>query len=101
MGMIIWVGEKIVHSLLRGMIILYQSALSPIFGTHCRFYPSCSQYLLIATERHGIVRGLLFGACRLLRCNNFFDGGYDPVPEANAKESGSMCRARINPSPKE
>jgi hypothetical protein len=88
--------KKIVNALLTGMITIYQSVVSPVFGTQCRFYPSCSQYLLIAIERHGALRGLLFGARRLLRCNNFFDGGYDPVPEANGKNSASIYRAKIH-----
>jgi len=94
-------GNKIANFLLRGMIIVYQSTVSPVLGTRCRFYPSCSQYLLIAMERHGALRGLLFGARRILRCNKFFDGGHDPVPEADGEDSASIYRAKITLSPKE
>lgn len=89
------VQEKMVHLFLRGAIIAYQGTISPILGAHCRFYPSCSQYVLIAIERHGLLRGLFFGACRLLRCNGFFTGGYDPVPGEDGVDSASTLRARI------
>ncbi|WP_367341996.1 membrane protein insertion efficiency factor YidD [Limosilactobacillus sp.] len=45
----------------------------------CRYYPTCSQYMLEATERFG-VKGVLMGIARLLRCQPFAKGGYDPVP---------------------
>jgi uncharacterized protein len=46
----------------------------------CRFYPSCSQYTLVAVKRFGPVRGLLLGSLRLLRCHPFHAGGYEEVP---------------------
>ena len=57
----------------------YQAALSPIFGGRCRFTPSCSNYFIEAVEKRGPVTGLLMGLWRILRCNPFGKGGYDPV----------------------
>ena len=68
----------------RAMIFLirtYQTTLSPRFsGGACRYTPTCSQYAIEAIEVHGIVKGSLLAARRILRCNPFFKGGYDPVP---------------------
>lgn len=62
----------------------YQLAVSPILhlipGSGCRFYPTCSEYTLIAISRHGAFKGVLMGACRILRCNPFCEGGFDYVP---------------------
>ena len=61
-------------------IRLYQLTLSPLLGNCCRFEPSCSRYALEAVRRHGLVVGAALAAWRLLRCNPFCRGGYDPVP---------------------
>jgi uncharacterized protein len=66
--------------LLVGLIRLYQWTVSPLLGNCCRYHPSCSQYTLEALRRFGPV-GLFLGGWRLLRCNPFSRGGYDPVPE--------------------
>jgi putative membrane protein insertion efficiency factor len=63
------------------LIKIYQFTLSPILGNACRFYPSCSVYAYQAIERFGLMRGGWMGARRLLKCNPFFAGGYDPCPE--------------------
>jgi putative membrane protein insertion efficiency factor len=49
-------------------------------GRVCRFHPSCSQYMLEAVVKHGVVKGVLFGLKRLGRCHPWNPGGYDPVP---------------------
>jgi putative membrane protein insertion efficiency factor len=59
----------------------YQLLLSPAFGNHCKYYPSCSEYAAQAIQRFGILRGLVLAAWRLLRCNPWSHGGYDPVEE--------------------
>lgn len=60
-------------------IRVYQYAISPMFGPRCRYYPSCSEYAVQAIEGYGILRGLVLAGWRLLRCNPFSRGGYDPV----------------------
>jgi len=60
-------------------IRLYQRTLSPALPPRCRYEPSCSRYAAQAIEEFGILRGLVLGAWRLLRCNPFSHGGFDPV----------------------
>ncbi|MFI2754980.1 membrane protein insertion efficiency factor YidD [Cellulomonas sp. P22] len=66
--------------LLLGVLRGYQLVISPMTGPSCRFYPSCSQYAVIAVTRHGAVRGTWLAARRLLRCNPWNAGGVDDVP---------------------
>jgi hypothetical protein len=70
------VAEKFLISLIR----LYQITLSPFFGQQCRFTPSCSEYTRQAIERYGASRGSWLGIRRIVRCQPFCKGGYDPVP---------------------
>jgi len=62
------------------LIRCYIIFLSPFFGGACRFEPSCSKYAYEAIARHGAWRGFLLAGNRLLRCNPFTRGGFDPVP---------------------
>lgn len=63
------------------LIRTYQVTLSPRFsGGACRFTPTCSQYALEAIETHGLIKGGALAFWRILRCNPFCKGGYDPVP---------------------
>jgi putative membrane protein insertion efficiency factor len=64
--------------LIGGLIDLYQKAVSPWLGGHCRFVPSCSEYFRAAVERRGPVRGSWRGILRILRCQPFSPGGWDP-----------------------
>jgi uncharacterized protein len=59
----------------------YQRVLSPVLGSRCKYYPSCSEYAAQAIERFGILRGLVLAGWRLLRCNPWSHGGFDPVEE--------------------
>ena len=63
-----------------GLISFYQRYISPSRPPACRFQPTCSHYGYEAIERHGVIRGVGLIAWRLLRCNPFNRGGYDPVP---------------------
>ena len=60
-------------------IKFYQKAISPMLPNSCRFHPSCSQYTVLAIQKHGVLRGILMGSWRIMRCNPFSKGGFDPV----------------------
>ena len=60
-------------------IRIYQKYISPMKGTKCPYIPSCSQYGLEAVEKYGALKGGAMAAWRILRCNPFSSGGYDPV----------------------
>lgn len=62
------------------LIRVYQYALSPMLGQRCKYYPSCSNYAVGALREHGALRGAGLACWRILRCNPFSNGGYDPVP---------------------
>jgi putative membrane protein insertion efficiency factor len=75
-------------------IRVYQRLFSPMLGARCRYYPSCSEYAAQAIERFGILRGVVLAGWRLLRCNPWSRGGFDPVdaqrlfrPKARARVS--------------
>jgi uncharacterized protein len=75
-----------------GLLRLYQRVVSPLYGPTCRFYPSCSQYALVAVERHGVLRGAGLAAWRLLRCNPWNAGGVDDVPPVRGQDEGRPPR---------
>ena len=62
------------------MIRFYQICISPLFPGCCRFTPTCSAYALEAIKKHGPVKGVYLAIRRILRCNPYNEGGYDPVP---------------------
>ena len=61
-------------------IRFYQREVSPLVPPRCRYIPTCSEYALEAVEKYGAVKGSFLAAKRILRCNPFHKGGYDPVP---------------------
>ncbi|MBQ9901103.1 MAG: membrane protein insertion efficiency factor YidD [Clostridia bacterium] len=67
------------------LIRWYQRNISSRTPPQCRFYPTCSNYTYTAIERFGVFRGSLMGLWRILRCNPFSRGGYDPVPEKKVR----------------
>ncbi|GAX01049.1 hypothetical protein C5L25_000257 [Secundilactobacillus silagei JCM 19001] len=69
--------KRLLMMLVRG----YQRFISPLFPPTCRYSPTCSAYTLKALQKHGAIKGTLMGAARILRCNPFVHGGYDPVPD--------------------
>jgi putative membrane protein insertion efficiency factor len=68
-----------VNRILIFLVRIYQYTLSPMLGQRCKYYPSCSNYAIDALREYGAIRGTGMAAWRLLRCNPFSNGGYDPV----------------------
>lgn len=62
-----------------GLLRFYKMAVSPMLPSACRFYPTCSEYMLEAVSKYGALKGVWLGAKRLCRCHPFHEGGYDPV----------------------
>jgi hypothetical protein len=67
--------KKLLLFLIRG----YQTILSPLLPQACRFTPTCSHYAIEALKQHGSLKGSLLASYRILRCQPFCRGGYDPV----------------------
>ncbi len=61
------------------LIYFYKFCISPLLPNCCRFYPTCSTYFLQALKEYGAVKGFFIGCKRLIRCNPFNKGGFDPV----------------------
>ncbi len=61
------------------MIKMYRKFISPLIGARCRFYPTCSAYSIEALEKYGFFKGTYLSVKRILRCNPFSKGGYDPL----------------------
>ena len=70
--------------LLIGLITLWRKVVSPGYGNVCKYFPSCSEYGLTAVQTHGAVRGAGLAMWRIVRCNPWSSGGYDPVPDTRA-----------------
>jgi len=68
---------KLFKTLFLWLIRLYQLAISPFLGKHCRFYPSCSTYCYEAIEKYGVLRGCFRGFKRLAKCGPWHKGGVD------------------------
>ena len=68
------------NNILIFIIKFYRKYLSPLKSTKCPYIPTCSQYGLEAVEKYGAVKGGAMAAWRIIRCNPFSKGGYDPVP---------------------
>jgi putative membrane protein insertion efficiency factor len=72
-----------------GAVRAYQLVLRPVIGANCRFHPHCSAYAIEAIKVHGALRGGALAGWRVLRCNPWSEGGYDPVPPAR-QDGGHM-----------
>jgi uncharacterized protein len=82
--------KQAVQFLLRG----YKRLISPMLPQACRFVPTCSEYAMEAVERHGVMRGSVLAAGRLLRCHPFGGAGYDPVPGDTDRAPAGHAHAR-------
>jgi len=79
--------KKMLTALLKAPVHAYRYLISPLLAPSCRFHPSCSDYCLQALEKHGPLTGLFLAAKRLAACHPWSRRhGFDPVPEAKAKE---------------
>jgi uncharacterized protein len=59
---------------------MYQLMISPLIPGACRFHPTCSEYMIQAIKKHGVIKGIALGMKRIGRCHPFGGSGYDPVP---------------------
>ena len=62
------------------IIKFYQSFISPLIGSNCRYNPTCSTYSIDSLKKHGLIKGMFLSIRRISKCNSLFKGGYDPVP---------------------
>lgn len=78
-GAFLWLlPRNVCVAILRG----YRAVISPLYGDVCRYYPSCSAYTMGAIQQHGVIKGIVLGAWRILRCNPWAKGGIDDVPDS-------------------
>lgn len=70
------------------VIKLYQKVISPLFRPSCRYYPTCSQYAVESFQKFGVLKGGAKAIWRILRCNPFSKGGYDPVEKNLEGDNG-------------
>ncbi len=78
----------------RAPILAYQYVISPGLPRRCRYEPTCSRYAAQAIGEYGILRGLVLAAWRLIRCNPWSPGGYDPVGAQRVFKAGPPAPAR-------
>ncbi|PCS07359.1 membrane protein [Lactococcus plantarum] len=83
--------KKIVKQILIAPVRVYQIAISPLLPGACRYHPTCSNYMITAIQKHGVL-GVMMGTARILRCNPFVKGGIDYVPD-----HFSLKRNPVNP----
>jgi putative membrane protein insertion efficiency factor len=96
---VLWQAGAPVRWLLIGAIRGYRFVLAGSLGGHCRFSPSCSHYAEDAIRAHGLLRGVVLGTWRILRCNPFGAGGIDPVPARVAAHDAVIRRAAVQRQP--
>ena len=79
-----------------GLLILlvkgYRYLISPMLASNCRYYPTCSSYSIEAIQLHGPLKGLAMSVWRIVRCNPFSKGGYDPVPGSEEAQHSDDCQ---------
>ena len=79
---------RIVRTVVLAPIVIYRRVLSPALPQRCKYEPTCSRYAVDAIGEYGILRGLVLGMWRLLRCNPWSHGGYDPVEDQRLFRTG-------------
>ena len=85
------------RALLLAPIRLYQRFVSPLLPRRCKYLPTCSAYAVEAVRSYGPARGFVLAGWRLLRCNPFSDGGYDPVSDQTLFKSRESSAPAASP----
>lgn len=83
--------SRAVAAALTFLVRAYQVLLGRVLGGHCRFQPTCSAYAIDAIRNCGPIKGLRLSVWRVLRCQPFCKGGYDPAPEAPGSAKGDAA----------
>jgi uncharacterized protein len=96
--------DRFAREVVLAPVVLYQRLLSPALPRRCKYEPTCSRYAVQAVREYGILRGLVLAAWRLLRCNPWSNGGFDPVEaqrlfEVDQRHGGRAVRASAFPAP--
>jgi uncharacterized protein len=84
-----WGFKRIARTVAVTPIVVYQQVISPAIPRRCKYEPTCSRYAVEAIRQYGILRGVVLAAWRLLRCNPWSHGGYDPVEAQRVFRIGS------------
>lgn len=90
------IGADQISKLLTGLVNGYRWIVKPLLPPACRFQPSCSQYALESLEKHELRIALMLIIKRLVRCNPFMTGGYDPVPKVDERVDNGGLRCNHN-----
>jgi hypothetical protein len=98
--------ERTARTLVLAPVVAYQRLISPALPRRCKYEPTCSRYAVQAVREYGILRGLVLASWRLLRCNPWSHGGYDPVEaqrllKAKPARAGRVPRASAAPTPRD
>lgn len=72
--------KRIVAGIILALLWIYQKGISPYTPASCRFQPTCSEYMVQAVRKYGVLKGVWLGIRRILRCHPWGGSGYDPVP---------------------
>jgi putative membrane protein insertion efficiency factor len=80
--------SRIARAVAVSPLVVYQRVLSPVLPRRCKYEPTCSHYAVDAIGRYGILRGVVLAVWRLLRCNPWSYGGYDPVEDQSLFKVG-------------
>lgn len=79
------------------LIRIYQGVHLAFFRDCCRFHPTCSEYAAEAIDTHGLIKGVLLGSWRILRCQPFCKGGWDPVPPRRERSNAGLPTSARRP----
>ena len=85
------------RAVLLAPIRFYQRFVSPLLPRRCKYLPTCSAYAVEAVRTYGPARGFVLASWRLLRCNPFSDGGYDPVSDQTLFKSRESSASAASP----